>query len=215
VAELAAGLQLALRDREPARDLLGAVGAPLLQATAEIVGRGRRDEDPHGVRHRVPDLAGALELDLEHDAVAAVEPGVHLGAQGAVAVRCVVRVLDEVAPENVGQVAEAVGRAYGEELASEIGVPDEPGYDGAVRAVATAMTGLGFSVDPDVSGQRLLTSHCPFGEAATSHPEVICSLDRGIVAGMFGGLSYNCSPVVIPHKDLKGDCVTQVPVTIG
>ncbi len=130
-------------------------------------------------------------------------------------VEMLIRVLDEVAPENIGQVAESVGRAYGEELASEIGVPDEPGYDGAVRAVATAMTGLGFTVDPDVSGQRLLTSHCPFGEAATSHPEVICSLDRGIVAGMFGGLSYHCSPVVIPHTDLDGECVTRVPVTIG
>ncbi len=126
-----------------------------------------------------------------------------------------IRILDEVAPENVAQVAESVGRAYGEELAAEIGVPDEPGYDGAVQAVASAMTGLGFSVDPDVEGQRLLTSHCPFGEAATSHPEVICSLDRGIVAGMFGALSYTCNPVIIPHKVLEDDCVTRVPVSIG
>jgi len=125
-----------------------------------------------------------------------------------------IRVLDEVAPENVGQVAESVGRAYGKELAAEIGVPDEPGYDGAVQAVASAMTGLGFSVDPDVEGQRLLTSHCPFGAAATSHPEVICSLDRGIVAGLFGALSYDCNPVIIPHTDLADDCVTQVPVSI-
>ncbi len=130
-------------------------------------------------------------------------------------VEMLMRVLDEVAPENVGQVAEAVGRAYGEELASEIGVPDEPGYDGAVRAVASAMTGLGFSVDPDISGQRLLTSHCPFGEAATSHPEVICSLDRGIVAGMFGVMSYDCSPVMMPHRVLDEECITSVPVTIG
>ena len=110
---------------------------------------------------------------------------------------------------------ESVGRAYGAELAAEIGVPDEPGYDGAVQAVAKAMTGLGFSVDPDVEGQRLLTTHCPFGEAATSHPEVICSLDRGIVAGMFGALSYDCNPVIIPHTVLEDDCVTRVPVEIG
>ncbi|MGI9609314.1 MAG: helix-turn-helix transcriptional regulator, partial [Acidimicrobiia bacterium] len=99
-------------------------------------------------------------------------------------VELLIRILDEVAPENLSAVAEAVGRQYGVELAREIGVPEEPGYDDAVQAVATAMTGLGFLVDPDVDGQRLLTSHCPFGEAATSHPEVICSLDRGIVAGM-------------------------------
>ncbi|HLF59764.1 MAG TPA: helix-turn-helix domain-containing protein [Acidimicrobiia bacterium] len=125
-----------------------------------------------------------------------------------------IRVLDQVAPENVAQIAEDVGRAYGQELAAEIGGPEQPGYDGAIQAVATAMTGLGFSIDPDVPGQRLLTSHCPFGEAATSHPEVICSLDRGIVAGMFGAMSYACNPVVIPHTDLADDCVTRVPVNI-
>lgn len=126
-----------------------------------------------------------------------------------------IRVLDEVDPENLSEVAETVGRQYGKELAAEIGAPEDPGYDSAVQAVASAMTGLGFSVDPDVEGQQLLTSHCPFGEAATSHPEVVCSLDRGIVAGMFGALSFDCNPVVMPHKDLADDCVTQVPVTIS
>jgi predicted ArsR family transcriptional regulator len=125
------------------------------------------------------------------------------------------QVLEELGPENVSEVAEKVGRAYGEQLAGEIGVPDDPGYDAAVQAVASVMTGLGFSVDPDVSGQRLLTSHCPFGETATSHPEVICSLDRGIVGGLFGALSFDCDPVVIPHKTLGDDCVTRVPISIG
>ena len=124
-------------------------------------------------------------------------------------------VLEELSPPDVAEVAEKVGRSYGRRLAEEIGAAGEPGYDEAVQAVASAMTGLGFSVDPDVEGQRLLTSHCPFGETATTHPEVICSLDRGIVAGLFGALSYPCNPVVIPHKALDDDCVTQVPVTIG
>ena len=124
------------------------------------------------------------------------------------------KVLEVVAPENVSDIAESVGRSYGEQLAAEIGAPDDPGYDGAVQAVASAMTGLGFSVDPDVPGQQLLTSHCPFGESATNHPEVICSLDRGIVAGMFGALSFECHPVVIPHTALDDDCITMVPVDI-
>lgn len=125
------------------------------------------------------------------------------------------QVLEEVAPDDVSMVAERVGRQYGERLAAEIGGPDQPGYDGAIQAVASAMTGLGFSVDPDVDGHRLLTSHCPFGETAINHPEVICSLDRGIVAGLFGAMAHPCDPVVISHKDLADDCVTQVPVTIG
>jgi predicted ArsR family transcriptional regulator len=125
------------------------------------------------------------------------------------------KVLEELSPPDVAEIAERVGRSYGEQLAAEIGKPDEPGYDGAVQAVASAMTGLGFSVDPDIPGQRLLTSHCPFGETATSHPEVICSLDRGIVAGLFGALSVPCNPVVFPHTALDDECVTQVPVYIG
>lgn len=125
------------------------------------------------------------------------------------------KLIEELEVEDVGEVAEKVGREYGEKLASEIGAGDEPGYDEAVQAVASAMTGLGFSVDPDVEGQRLLTSHCPFGETATSHPEVICSLDRGIVTGLFGALSFPCNPVVIPHQRLEEDCVTQVPVSIN
>lgn len=124
------------------------------------------------------------------------------------------QVIEELEVEDVSEVAERVGRKYGEQLASEIGAQHEPGYDDAVQAVATAMTGLGFSMDPDVAGQRLLTSHCPFGETATSHPEVICSLDRGIVKGLFGALSFPCDPVVIPHQRLDDDCITQVPVTI-
>lgn len=125
------------------------------------------------------------------------------------------QVLEELAPEDIAEVAEGVGRKYGKRLAAEIGAQEDPGYDAAVQAVASAMTGLGFSVDPDVEGQRLLTSHCPFGETATDHPEVICSLDRGIVAGLFGALSFECDPVVIPHKDLSHACVTRVPVSIG
>jgi predicted ArsR family transcriptional regulator len=125
------------------------------------------------------------------------------------------QVLEKLDPENIAEVAEGVGRTYGAQLAAEIGVQQDPGYDDAVQAVASAMTGLGFSMDPDVEGQRLLTSHCPFGETATDHPEVICSLDRGIVAGLFGALSFECDPVVIPHKDLSHACVTRVPVSIG
>ncbi len=125
------------------------------------------------------------------------------------------QVLDTVAPPDMASVAERVGRDYGERLAAEIGATTDPGYDEAVQAVASAMTGLGFSVDPDVEGQRLLTSHCPFGETATNHPEVICSLDRGIVAGLFGALSVPCNPVIYPHENLAEDCITTVPVSIG
>lgn len=130
-------------------------------------------------------------------------------------VELLMRVLDEVSDQNLSSVAEAIGRQYGKEIAAEIGAPTDVGYDAAIQSVATAMTGLGFAMDPDLSGQQLLTSHCPFGEAATNHPEVVCSLDRGIVSGLFGALAVGCEPVLIPHAQPDADCVTKVPVTLG
>lgn len=125
-----------------------------------------------------------------------------------------VRIVEQTSGDDVRNVAETVGREYGRELAAEIGSPDDAGYEEAVKAVAKAMTGLGFHIDPDLDGHRLLTSHCPFGDAATGHPEVVCSLDRGLVTGLFDGLRPECEPVLHPHTDPEGECVTFVPVSL-
>ena len=144
------------------------------------------------------------------------EVSVHFAPQRSeMLVELLMKVLEKVSKDDLSGIAEEVGRQYGKELASEIGVQDETGYDEAVQSVARAMTGLGFAMDPDISGQRLLTSHCPFGEAATNHPEVVCSLDRGIVSGLFGQLSVPCTPVLIPHSRPDDDCITRVPVTVA
>ena len=139
----------------------------------------------------------------------------HPGRRYDLLVELLVRVLDRVKSEGIGLIAEQVGRDYGRDIAQSIGTPQDPGYEAAVQALVRVMGGVGFEVSADPHGQRLLTSHCPFGEAATGHPEVICSLDRGMVAGIMGALQQDCRPVVIPHTDLDQDCVTQVPVTIG
>jgi predicted ArsR family transcriptional regulator len=144
------------------------------------------------------------------------EVSVHFTPQRSeMLVELLMKVLDKASKDDLSGIAEEVGRQYGKELASEIGVRDETGYDAAVQSVAKAMTGLGFAMDPDISGRRLLTSHCPFGEAATNHPEVVCSLDRGIVSGLFGELSVPCTPVLIPHSRPDDECITRVPVTLG
>lgn len=130
-------------------------------------------------------------------------------------VELLTRIIGRIAPDDVARVAEEVGREYGSELAAEIGTPEDAGYEEAVVAVAQAMSGLGFGIDPDVPAGRLLTSHCPFGEAAAGHPEVVCSLDRGIVAGLMGGVGAKGRPVVHPHGSPDEDCVTEIPVSIA
>lgn len=124
-------------------------------------------------------------------------------------------VIARIASTDLTAIAQEVGTEYGAQIAASLGHPGDAGYAEAVNAVAVAMTGLGFTMDPDVEGQQLLTSHCPFGEAATDHPDIVCSLDKGIVAGLMGALDVDCRPVVIPHSRLEEDCVTRVPVTIG
>ncbi|HEX6947345.1 MAG TPA: helix-turn-helix domain-containing protein [Acidimicrobiia bacterium] len=125
------------------------------------------------------------------------------------------KLLEALGPEDLPRLAEKVGREYGKKLAAEIGTIDDPNYEEAVQAVARAMTGLGFHINPDIEGRQLVTSHCPFGDTAVDHPEVICSLDRGLVSGLLGALSYNVVPVVIPRREPEEECVTQVPVTIS
>lgn len=135
---------------------------------------------------------------------------VHPGRRYDLLVELLVRVLDRVQPDRIAGIAEEVGRDYGRELAESMGTPADPGYEAAVQALARVMGGVGFEVSIDSDGTRLLTSHCPFGEAATGHPEVVCSLDRGMVAGIMGALQQDCQPVVIPHTDLADDCITEV-----
>lgn len=126
-----------------------------------------------------------------------------------------IAIIDRIAPENVAAVAEKVGRDHGRELAAEIGDPRQAGYEEAVRAVAWAMTGLGFHMSPDPDGQRLLTSYCPFGDNAVGHRDVVCSLDQGLVAGMLEALHQECEPILFPRSGPVEDCITEVPVMIS
>lgn len=132
-----------------------------------------------------------------------------------VLIELLLRIVARSDVSDLPAVAEAVGREYGREIASEIGSPDERGYDEAVKAVAEAMTGVGFHMSPDLDGHRLLTSFCPFGDAASGHPDVVCSLDRGMVGGLFELLSQGCEPILYPSPTDGDACITEVPVSIS
>jgi predicted ArsR family transcriptional regulator len=59
----------------------------------------------------------------------------------------------------------------------------------ALHAVADAFSAHGFAAHAEKEGDslRIVTEHCPFGDAAVEHP-VICAVDRGMVKGMLGTL---------------------------
>ncbi len=120
------------------------------------------------------------------------------------------RVIERLAPEDAARVAEEVGREYGGELAAEIGLPAEAGFDTAVRAVARAMMGVGFDTEVDDDERVLRTRFCPFGQTAIDHPAVACRLEQGIVRGLLDAAQQTSVAIVRPHRHADEDCVIEV-----
>lgn len=119
-------------------------------------------------------------------------------------------VIDCLDPGTASRIAHEVGLEYGRRLADEIGLPTDAGFAQAVTAVARAMTGIGFDMHVDTDARQLLTSQCPFGDVAVEHPEIVCSLDQGLVSGLLGSIDRTWEPVVIPHTRREDACVTEV-----
>ncbi len=100
------------------------------------------------------------------------------------------RALELLPPETAEALAEEVGREYGAALAHSMEPVDASrSIDSAATAVATALTSHGFAAHTEstADGLRIVSEHCPFGDAALDHP-FICAIDRGLVKGMLAGL---------------------------
>jgi predicted ArsR family transcriptional regulator len=120
------------------------------------------------------------------------------------------RIVERIAPDTAAQIAEEIGKEYGRELAAEVGLARDAGFDTAVHAVARVMLGVGFDSTADSSERTIVTRFCPFGETASNHPELICKLDQGIVAGLLESANASGTPVVTPHLRLGDDCLTEI-----
>ena len=92
----------------------------------------------------------------------------------------------------------------------EIGLPDDAGFDIAVQAVARAMMGVGYDTEAQTGDRQLVTRFCPFGETATNHPEIVCSIDQGIVKGLLEAAHHELLPIVTPHGGTDENCLTDV-----
>ena len=57
----------------------------------------------------------------------------------------------------------------------------------------------------------LVAEHCPFGEAATKYPHVLCAVDTGMIKGMLEGLYGETEPTIETSRpDGSQHCVTRV-----
>jgi predicted ArsR family transcriptional regulator len=124
------------------------------------------------------------------------------------------RALDKLPVEEARKLAEQVGYEYGREIAARM----EPGeghrsVKTALASVADALTAHGFAAHAESrgGGLTLIAEHCPFGEAASKYPHVLCAVDTGMVKGMLEGLYGETDPMITESRPGGGEhCVTRV-----
>lgn len=169
-----------------------AAGGYLEITTERVGGAGRPSK-----RYRAVEQEVGLELAIRQDDVL---------------VQLLGRALAELGPERAETLAEEVGVDIGRTMAGAMGERSTRSFRAALHAVADALSAHGFAAHAEHrdGSLRIVTEHCPFGEAVIEHP-VICAVDRGMVKGMLGSL-YGETSVDVTSAMAGGEerCVTAV-----
>ena len=116
--------------------------------------------------------------------------------------------------EQAEAMAEEVGVEYGRTMALAMGQAGDVqrSFRTSLHAVADALSAHGFAAHAEAheGGLRIISNHCPFGDAAVEHP-VICAVDRGMVRGMLETL-YGDATALTERSRAAGDatCITTV-----
>jgi predicted ArsR family transcriptional regulator len=124
------------------------------------------------------------------------------------------RTLSLLPREQAEAMAEEVGLEYGRTMAAAMGESSEVqrSFRTALHAVADALSAHGFAAHAEQheGGLRIISDHCPFGDAAIEHP-VICAVDRGMVRGMLETL-YGDATALTESSRAGGDatCITSI-----
>ena len=174
-----------------------AAGGHLEVSTARVPGSpaaGRPSK-----RYRPHSEAVELDLPVRHDDVLVTLLG---------------RALAMLPREQAEAMAEEVGFEYGRQMAQAMGEASDAqrSFRTALHAVADALSAHGFAAHAEQHGNelRIVSDHCPFGDAAIEHP-VICAVDRGMVRGMLGTL-YGDATALTEASRADGDptCITAI-----
>jgi predicted ArsR family transcriptional regulator len=159
-------------------------------------------------RYTVSSPEMSLELPVRHDDLLVTLLG---------------KALSLLPDDTAEAMAEEVGLEYGKAMAAAMGgpvrTPSESGtqaaqksFRTALHAVADALTAHGFAAHAERhdDGLRIVSDHCPFGDAAIEHP-VICAVDRGLVRGMLGALYGDADTATSSSRPMGDDvCITSI-----
>lgn len=151
-------------------------------------------------RYRTRGEAVELDLPVRHDDVLISLLG---------------KALSMLPTDAAEAMATEVGIEYGRTMAEAMGDVGEVqrSFRTALHAVADALSAHGFAAHAEASDQglRIVSNHCPFGDAAIEHP-VICAVDRGMVQGMLATLYDGDAAALTEETRAAGDpvCITSV-----
>ncbi|MEE8456894.1 MAG: helix-turn-helix domain-containing protein [Acidimicrobiia bacterium] len=109
------------------------------------------------------------------------------------------KVISELDNGKALEIAEAVGHDYGVELAGEIGLASEDGFEEAAMAVAQAMMGKGLGASTDPTENRIVVQFCPLCTTGAAQPEIVGKIDHGIVQGLLESAAARPVPLELAH----------------
>ena len=120
---------------------------------------------------------------------------------------------------NPGADSRAIGRAGGEGLAARHGTAEGEGGERPVGRVVGLLDRLGFSPEVEAvadpaSGPNVLLRTCPLLDAARRHPEVVCQVHLGLVAGALEADDQPADGVKLEPFARPGACVLGLPRTL-
>jgi predicted ArsR family transcriptional regulator len=163
-------------------------------------GKGQPGAGRPSKRYSVTERAMALEFPVRHDDLLVTLLG---------------KALSRLPRAEAEAMAEEVGVEYGRQMAESVRSTEDPArsFRVALHAVADALTAHGFAAHAENTDGRLriVSEHCPFGDAAIEHP-VICAVDRGMVKGMLGAL-YGDTDTATEQSLAQGDGLCSFSVT--
>ncbi len=139
----------------------------------------------------------------------AVSPEAHPGGQRPKAYADLAGWLARAIPVNHTRLREVerAGHAIGHELAAE--VPDDP-----IEGFRQAISALGFQPDLEATEEGGFTCtlrNCPYRDSVRENPEVVCTLHRGITAGLLSRLDPGAELVGFePHDPDRAGCLVTV-----
>ncbi|MGI9586245.1 MAG: helix-turn-helix transcriptional regulator [Acidimicrobiia bacterium] len=109
------------------------------------------------------------------------------------------QVIETLDDGSAMEVAEAVGHSYGRALGSEIGIPEEEGFEIAALAVARAMMGKGLGASTVPGENRIVAQFCPLSDDEQEPSEIVRRIDHGIVQGLLESAAERPVAIELQH----------------